>query len=48
MQVPGTVIVAFSWELPRAVPYVIAAGVGQVMIGTAGFTVSCTAAVTVV
>jgi hypothetical protein len=41
-------LVAFNWAVPSAVPYVIAAGVAQVIAGVALFTVSETELVAVV
>ena len=46
-KLPGTLAVASSCVEPSAVPYVIAAGVGQVIVGATGFTRSKTLAVAV-
>jgi len=46
--VPGTDAVAFNCVLLSAVPYVIAAGIAQVISGVALFTVNETVCVAVV
>src|ERR1700747_2318997 len=48
VRVPGTDEVAFSWAAERAVPYVMAAGVAQVITGATWVTTSCTVLVAVV
>ena len=44
MKLPGTLAVAFSWVALRGVPYWMAAGVGQLIVGTDCVTVTATPA----
>jgi hypothetical protein len=45
MKLPGTLAVASNWVALSAVPGVMTAGVGQVILGVAWLTMSCTEAV---
>ena len=45
MKLPGTVALASNCKELRAVPWVIAAGAAQVIVGVACATESCTVAV---